>query len=512
MSIDLAVRGSGPRARLSRALALAAASVLFGVLVTANSAGYRYGISDQSFYIPAFEHRIDPTLFPRDGALIDSQSKLTVADEIVGAVSTSTGAPLPALFLIGYLATIVLAVVAVIVIGRRLYASPWSIAALGLALTLRHRIAKTGVNTFEGYFHPRVLAFAIGLVALGMLLQGRRGVAVFLAGLAIIVHPTTGVWFAVWIGAAVAVSASLPKAALAAAAVLSGGGALALVVAGPLSGGLTVMDPAWMAVLAERDYLYPTAWKAGTWAVNAIAPALVALVFAWRRRLGLTTPAEAGIVVGAAVLLAIFVGSLPFIAARVALAVQLQTSRVLWQIEVWAIVYLVWVLCEAPWRAAAATRRRQLAVVTALALLSTARGAYILQVEHDHQLVRPDLPPTAWQRAADWIRRNSPPDAHVLADPDHAHRYGVSFRIAGRRDVFLERAKDAAIAIYSRPLAMQITERRAALGDFYDLTPAELAALDQRYDLDFLVTEQRLPLPVARSEGPLQIYRLDARP
>jgi hypothetical protein len=100
----------------------------------------------------------------------------------------------------------------------------------------------------------------------------------------------------------------------------------------------------------------------------------------------------------------------------------------------------------------------------------------------------------------------------VLADPDHAHRYGVSFRIAGRRDVFLERAKDAAIAIYSRPLAMQITERRAALGDFYDLTPTELAALDQRYDLDFLITEQRLPLPVARSEGPLRIYRLDARP
>ena len=509
---ELAVQDSGPRRRLRRASVLAAAALCFGVLVTANSAGYRYGISDQSFYIPAFEHRIDPALFPRDGAIIDSQSKLTVADEIVGAVSASTGAPLPALFLIGYLATVLLTAIAVVGIGGRLYASPWSIAALGLALTLRHRIAKTGVNTFEGYFHPRVLAFAIGLGAIGLLLRGRRGVAVVLAGLGILVHPTTGVWFAVWIGVAVAVSSSLPKAVIAGAAALAGAFAVALVVAGPLRGALTVMDPAWMAVLAERDYLYPTDWKAGTWAVNAIAPALVALVFAWRRRLGLTTPAEVGIVVGVAVLLAMFAASLPFIAARIALAVQLQTSRVLWQVEVWAIVYLVWLLCEAPWRIASAPRRRQVAVVTALALVSALRGAYILRVEHDHGLVRPDLPPTAWQRAADWIRRNSPPDAHVLADPDHAHRYGVSFRIAGRRDVFLERAKDAAIAIYSRPLAMQITERRAALGDFYDLTPAELAALDHRYDLDFLITEQRLPLPVARSEGPLQIYRLDARP
>jgi hypothetical protein len=508
---ELAVQDSGPRAALRRALALAGASMCFAVLVTANSAGYRYGISDQSFYIPAFEHRIDPSLFPRDGALIDSQSKLTVADEIVGAVWASTRIPLPALFLVGYLATIILIVAAVIVIGGGLYASPWSIAALGLALTLRHRIAKTGVNTFEGYFHPRVLTFAIGLLAVGLLLRGRRGVAVALACLGMLVHPTTGLWFAVWIGVATAISASRPRTVLIAAAVLSAAGALALVVVGPLRGALTVMDPAWMAVLAERDYLYPTEWRAGTWAVNAIAPVLVALVFLWRRRRGLTTPPEAGIVVGAAVLLAIFAVSLPFVAARVALAVQLQTSRVLWQVEVWAIVYLVWLLCEAPWRLPFAHRHRRIAVVTALALVSAVRGAYILQVEHDHQLVRADLPPTDWQRAADWIRRNSPPDAHVLADPDHAHRYGVSFRIAGRRDVFLERAKDAAIAIYSRPLAMQITERRAALGDFYDLTPAALAALDQRYDLDYLITEQRLPLPLARSEGPLQIYRLDVR-
>ena len=508
---ELAVQGSGPRARLRRAVALTAGSLLFAVLVTANSAGYRYGISDQSFYIPAFEHRIDPALFPRDGVLIDSQSKLTVADEIVGAVSASTGIPLPALFLAGYVATIGLVVAAVAAIGGRLYAAPWTIAALGLALTLRHRIAKTGVNTFEGYFHPRVLTFAIGLLALGVLLHGRRGVAVSLACLGILVHPTTGVWFAIWIGVALAVSGSLPKRYLVAVAVLSTA-ALALVLTGPLKGALTVMDPAWMAVLAERDYLYPTDWKAGTWAVNAVAPILLALVFTRRRRLGLTTPAEVGIVAGAAVLLAIFLASLPFIAARIALAVQLQTSRVLWQVEVWAIVYLVWLLCEAPSPIAISSRRRQVAVVAVLVVVSAARGAYILQVEHDHQLVRANLPATAWQRAADWIRHNSPPDAHVLADPDHAHRYGVSFRIAGRRDVFLERAKDAAIAIYSRPLAMQITERRAALGDFYDLTPSHLAALDRTYDLDYLITEQPLPLPLARAEGPLRIYRLEARP
>ena len=508
---EAAIGGRNGYPALARAAALGLAAVVFGVLVTANSAGYRYGISDQSFYIPAFEHQIDPALFPRDGEIIDAQSRLTVADEIVGGLSGATGVPLPALFLAGYLVTIVLFVVGVATIGGRVYSSAWTGVVLGLAFTLRHRIAKTGVNTFEGYFHPRVLAFAIGLIAIGALLRDRPRLAVGLAGLGILVHPTTGMWFALWVGVALAVSTRLDRRALAAGAVLALVAGASFVLWGPLSSALTLMDPAWMAVLSERDYLYPTDWSAGTWAVNAIAPAVVVLVFAWRRRLGLAGRAEAGVVLGAAALLGVFAASLPFIAARVALAVQLQTSRVLWQIEALAIVYLVWALCEAPW-GAVAPRRRRLAAVTVLALLSTVRGAYILRVEHDHALLRAGLPQTAWQRAADWIRGNTPPDAHVLADPDHAHRYGVSFRIAGRRDVFLERAKDAAIAIYSRRLAMQIVERREALGDFNDLTPAELAVLDRRYDLDYLITEQRLPLPLARAEGPLNIYRLDARP
>ena len=38
---------------VSRWLALAAGTLLFAVLATANSGGYRYGISDQAFYVPA---------------------------------------------------------------------------------------------------------------------------------------------------------------------------------------------------------------------------------------------------------------------------------------------------------------------------------------------------------------------------------------------------------------------------------------------------------------------------
>ena len=70
----------------------------FAVLCTLNSAGYRYGASDQAFYAPAVLDRIDPALFPRDSSLIASQARLTLMDETMAAVARVTRTPLPPLF------------------------------------------------------------------------------------------------------------------------------------------------------------------------------------------------------------------------------------------------------------------------------------------------------------------------------------------------------------------------------------------------------------------------------
>jgi hypothetical protein len=68
----------------ARVLALCLAP--FVVLATLNSGGYRYGASDQAFYIPAVLEQLDPALFPRDGAVLGAQTKLTVIDEMIAAV------------------------------------------------------------------------------------------------------------------------------------------------------------------------------------------------------------------------------------------------------------------------------------------------------------------------------------------------------------------------------------------------------------------------------------------
>ena len=53
-------------------MALAAGGLLFLVLATANGGGYRYGVSDQAFWIPAAVRALQPASFPRDAGLIDA--------------------------------------------------------------------------------------------------------------------------------------------------------------------------------------------------------------------------------------------------------------------------------------------------------------------------------------------------------------------------------------------------------------------------------------------------------
>ena len=81
-----------------QALVWVAGGLLFALLMTANGAGYRYGVSDQAFYIPVVAHAIDPTVFPRDASLIDAQGKLMITDEIIGVIARTTSIPLDTLF------------------------------------------------------------------------------------------------------------------------------------------------------------------------------------------------------------------------------------------------------------------------------------------------------------------------------------------------------------------------------------------------------------------------------
>jgi len=106
-----------------------------------------------------------------------------------------------------------------------------------------------------------------------------------------------------------------------------------------------------------------------------------------------------------------------------------------------------------------------------------------------------------------WIA-TTPADTHVLATPAHAWMYGTSVRVSGERDVYLEEVKDLALALYSREVAIEALQRIRDAQHFDALTPAQLQSLASRYDLDYLVVERDLDLPLAYRNEQFRVYTL----
>jgi len=484
-----------------------AALLPFIVLATLNSGGYRYGASDQAFYVPAVLDALDPELFPRDTPLLAAQTRLTVVDDTIAAAARVTGAPLPAVFAVLYVGSLALFAWGAWRIGRHLYRLQWTALALLAALTLRHAIARSGTNTLEGYFQPRLLAYALGALAIAAFLRRRLAAAAAAVLVAGALHPTTALWFALWLATATAIAHPGLRRWLAAGAAAAGAAAVWAVLWGPLAGRLVPLDPEWRRMLETKDYLFPLEWPAYAWILNLGYVPVILWLHRARSRAGLADRHERALVAGVFVLLAVFAAALVLHALDVALAFQLQPARIFWMFDFLAVIHVVWWLAEGRRRPVPALVRRQAALAAILVTaLSVTRGAYVLY-EAERPAVQLTIPDDDWGRAMRWARRTDKASGW-LADPLHAVRYGTSVRVAGERDVFVEAVKDAALGMYDRTVAVRTDVRLREVTAFDELTAGRARALAARYQLDYLVTEQPLDLPVAFSSGPLRIYRL----
>jgi hypothetical protein len=483
--------------------ALVGAAAAFCLVAILNCGGYRYGLGDQAFYVPAVVQHFDASLFPRDRLLLHAQDRFMLFDDIVAGLARGLGASVPVLFFAGYLTGTALLFGASVVVGRTMYRSWWTVALLAALLSLRHRITQTGANTLEAYFQPRMIAFALGVWAIASYLRGRGALALALVALAFALHPTTALWFGIWIGTALAVSEQKWRAPLAVLASFGAAVGAWTVLAGPLRGHLLRMDPLWASVMAGKDYIFPSDWGAAFWIVNLGYLVVVVAIYQYRRRNEMTKPRESGLVAGGAALVGVFLISWPLMNASIALALQLQVSRVFWMLDLLASIYIAWLLAEGPSR-----RFARRAIVMAIMVIAIGRGVYVMRVENAGEpIVRVGFSQDNWTDVMGWIAK-TPTDSHVIADPGHAWKYGTSVRVAGQRDVYLEEVKDTALALYSRDVAMWVLGRIQDAQEFDSLTPDQLRMLAARYDLDYLVVEREIDLPIAYRNSQFRVYSL----
>lgn len=489
---------------MSRPISFLLAGLAFVLLATANAAGYRYGGADQAFYIPAVARILHPDSFPRDASLIDAQAALAVVDDVLATVVRVTGLPTHTLFFVGYLTAIGLTWAGLVAIGTGVSGSVWLPFALGAAFTMRHRIARTSANTFEPYFHPRMLAFAVGMLAIAAVLRRRGWLAVALTILAAVIHTTTALWFALLLGVALAILDPLFRRLSVFGMAIVGVVLAWAALAGPLSGAWTRMDPVWLQAVASKDSLFADQWPAWAWVSNLGLLGILWGAHAIRLRRGMARPTDTAIVWGATALVAVFLVTLPLVIARVSLVVEFQISRVFWLVDLLATLYLLAVIVESPDRG----RRLGPRLAVLVMAIAVARGSYIMLVERpERDLFAITVPASPWEEAMAWLA-TQPVDTHVLADPGHGWKFGTSVRVTAGRDVLLEEVKDSAIAIYSRAVAMRVVERTTAIGDYSAMTAERATALAARYDLDVIVTEADMPLPLAYRNAQFRIYRL----
>lgn len=477
-------------ARLARLTAL----LLFVILATANSGGYRYGVGDQAFYQPATALRLDPGLFPRDRALIESQARLTIVDEVMATASRVTRLDLPQLFLTLYLVTLIATFFASAQLARVVGLSETATAVFLLLLTLRHRIAKTGANTLEGYMHPRHLAFALGIFALTASFKRRWPLMLLCWAAAAAIHPTTAMWWALAIASGITLTTARRRWLI-----------LLLLFAAALAGpvvvrsfGLETMDEQWLKVLENKDYLFPSEWPLYAWVINLAYFPLILLISKAKHDDRFTAPAFA--------LLIAFGCTYAVVESRVALAVQLQISRVFWLMDFFLAIVAAWFLID---RARPEWFRK--AVVAAILLLSIGRGIFtLLKDPRDSRApVQINLQANDWTETMAWLR-GQPADWLILAHPDHAWLYGTSVRVAANRDVVVESVKDSAISMYDRTVAMRTAERLAALPAYDEMTALEATALGRRYGAAVVVTETAHPLdlPLLHRNSTFAVYDL----
>jgi hypothetical protein len=482
-----------------RGLSGALVALLFVLLATANSGGYRYGIADQAFYVPAIAQRLDPSLFPRDAPVLHVQTRLWLGDELAAGVIGATGLTLPQLAAVGYLAGLLLLGGGVVSLARALGASwPAALVALSL-LTLRHRIARTGANSLEGYFHPRMIAFAIGVWALTCVVRGRIALALACVAAAAIVHTTTGFWFAAAVVLAVAWRQDRRSLWLVAAA---GSVVLAwLALRGQR------MDALWLSAFAAKDYLFPGDWPWWAWCLNLSYPAALVALYRRRAAIAVARGAESSLVAALVLLALAFLIAVPLTSAGIALVVQAQVSRVFWVLDVLALVLLAWWVTD---DIAARLPRGRVVLVVFVVLVSAARGLYVIAGNPDRHLVEWTLPSDAWTDVMTWVGAQ-PSDLGVLADPAHAWRYGSSVRVASAHDTVLEEVKDSALAIYDRAVAERVVERSRALAGFDALTENDLIDASRRFGAALLVLPRSRPLslPVLYENSEFVVY--DAR-
>lgn len=303
---------------------------------------------DGRLYVADALAKLDPAGVGKDPMFVhDGQFGFSLYTPLLAKLIAALG--LSTATLVAVLLTLILWFAAAVLLVERLLADrPAAVRWAALIFVAVMPAAYGPLNLIgfgEAYSTPRGLAEAAGLAAMATYLCGRRFLALAICLVGMVLHPIMGLCAAAAIGLAMCFEdRRWLWAALAGAGLLTIAGLLRLPLADRI---VTVMDPAWRAVVAIRSpIVFPAQWPIETWALMALQACTLAAGAA------LLTGASRRLALGALIAGALGVAVTMVLGEGLSLLLflQLQAWRMLQPMAVLALISLAVLSAELPRR------------------------------------------------------------------------------------------------------------------------------------------------------------------
>ena len=406
--------------------------------------GYHPGMEDDGVYLAAVKSRLNPALYPHNAVFFRIQMQATFFDNWAAGFVRLTCIPIAYAELLWQFASIVAILACCRGIAGKLFKeerAQWAgVAMVGAMFTLP--VAGTALFVVDQHLHPRTLATALILLAVWLVLAGRRLAAMPVLLLSLMLHPIMtlfGASFCVFLATAIAQPFHTwlrirRRAGL-------GIGAAAFI---PLGWHLEPPSALWHKAMETRGYLFLDRWAWYEW-LGAVAP-LVLFWLLWRiaGKHGETLLARFALAV---FLFGVFHELLAVIVWETPVLVRLEPMQPMRFLH---LVYLFMALIGGS-LIGKFLLRASVGRWAAFLLLFNAGmfASQRYQFSGSQHLELPGRPPAnPWLQAFAWIRLNTPADAYFALDPYYLAAPGEDyhgFRALAERSQLADAVKDTAV-------------------------------------------------------------------
>lgn len=454
--------------------------------------GYHLGADDAGIYLPAVLKVIHPGLYPYGAEFFLSHASLSQFALVVGLSARLSHLDDGLVFLLWYLATLFLFMLAAWQFAKLFFLSHrarWS-AVLISAATLTVPVAGTALVIMDPYLTARSASTPLTMLAVAAWLAGKRKTAFLWIALAFLVHPLMAGYGLLCLGAlsvpADWISRNLPSS--------DRGKAFSAAIPAALS--FAPASPPYRQALAMRSFLFLLKWTWWEW-IGIAAPIAILLGLGSFHPRG-TTPAFRR-ACRALALLGVFVtlfGVIFSLGPATESFAWLQPMRAFQLIYVVLFLLLGGLLGEYLLASHSWPRIGIFAGLTAslfTGMFFVQRNAYADSCHVEWPWATPVNP---WIAAFQWARDHTPENAVFTLDPRYIVLPGEDqhgFRAIARRSMLSDYYKDSGVVSLFPQLAEEWQREQAAQQGWTRFQLADFQRLARQYPVSWVVVQ--IPAP-----------------